>query len=582
MTTPGLTYPSGQLTPHGWWHLINGTRPTMRLRAHDGSIDFYLLGPYAPPYHDPMTPEAVVATSLKGLIPPWQDITQKGAVQDGVTYIDSLYDPTEVELVVECMARDPKRLRQVVRDLIGSLDAKKPAELAFSTPELGWWWAPVRWRGGSSVADPLANQARTRQRLSLRLTADDAFWRSYDDVSSTGFSYEAMTDTFTYSTSFNQNWMGANWPLSYNPSLAGDFASSRDAGYVFSNGSQACWFDQPGTVTSTRSVVIGPYRTFNTVTDNQVVNIVLGSMPEMAIPESAYNDIWARMGRSGDAWNGNGIRARFGPGYVRLSRFNNFVETPLADRGLVLPPMPGDKFTLLCGTEGNPRFYTLQRNGLDILTHQERATASVMNSSHRGIGFGMQAAAALITQATPASVRKVSAGDNNAVSRNGFLACTNIGDQPMYRDYTLFGPGIFRIGDGPGTDEYVEFGPLLPNQVAFLRSDPRSRTPLVVDLTSTPPTPQELNFFQKAIKQFTGSAANGNAFLQQIQSAFGILPPQGPMYSLLKGRFSTRAAIPPKSQGRPAQPYYVKVEIDNGTGASRVISSGTPLRRWPL
>lgn len=578
-----VTYPAGQLTPHGWWHLVNGTRPTMRLRSYDGTVDFYLLGPYAPPFHDPTMPEAVVLRSLKGLIPPWQDITQKGATQDGVTYVDSLYDPTEVELVVDCIARDPKRLRQVVRDLIGSLDAKKPAELAFFTPELGWWWSPVRWRGGGAV-DALSNQAGLRQRLSLKLTADDSFWRSYDDVSSTGFAYEAMTDTFTYVTGFNQSWMGANWPLRYDPSGAGwSPGLSQAAGYVSTNGSQAFWTDQAGVGTQTRSVVIGPHKTFTTVTDNQVVNIVLGSLPEGSWPESAYNDIWARMGRNADnTWNGNGLRARFGPGYVRISRFNNYVETPLVDRIIVLPPFPGDKFTFLAGVEGNPRLYVLQRNGFDILTHQENGTASVMNSSHRGIGFGMQASAALLTQATPASVRKISGGDNSTVSRDGFLACTNIGDQPMYRDYTLFGPGVFRIGDGPGTDEYVEFGPLLPNQVAFLRSDPRARTPLVVDLTSTPPTPQELNIFQSTLQQFIGSAANESAFLRQIQSAFGIVPPQGPMYSLLNGRFSSRSAIPPKSASKPATPFFVKVEIDDGNGASRIISSGTPLRRWPL
>ena len=90
---PDIVYPAGELTPHGWWHLTNGTRPTMRLRAYDGSVDFYLLGPYAPPFHDPTMPEAVALKSLKGLIPPWQHITQKGATQDGITHVDALLDP---------------------------------------------------------------------------------------------------------------------------------------------------------------------------------------------------------------------------------------------------------------------------------------------------------------------------------------------------------------------------------------------------------------------------------------------------------------------------------------------------------
>jgi hypothetical protein len=152
----------------------------------------------------------------------------------------------------------------------------------------------------------------------------------------------------------------------------------------------------------------------------------------------------------------------------------------------------------------------------------------------------------------------------------------------MYRDYTLFGPGVFRIHDGPDSDEFIEFGPLLDNQVAFLRSDPRSSTPLVLDLTTTPPTPQQLTKFQAALKKRLGSRADTSAYYQQIESRWGIVPPQGPFYSLLNGRFSDASAIPPKPAGRPADPYYIRVDIDDANANSRIISAGTPLRRWPL
>ncbi|HSA41291.1 MAG TPA: hypothetical protein P5061_11790, partial [Mycobacterium sp.] len=148
---------------------------------------------------------------------------------------------------------------------------------------------------------------------------------------------------------------------------------------------------------------------------------------------------------------------------------------------------------------------------------------------------------------------------------------------------TVFGPGLFRIYDGPGSSDFVEFGPLLPNQVAFLRTDPRTHTTLVQDLTTVAPTPQELNIFQAAINQLlTFAGADTNAFLQQFQSAFGIRTAQGPMYSLLKGRFSDNSAIRAKSPGRPAHPYFVRVDIDDGDANSKIISAGTPLRRYPL
>ena len=164
------------------------------------------------------------------------------------------------------------------------------------------------------------------------------------------------------------------------------------------------------------------------------------------------------------------------------------------------------------------------------------------------------AAAALISQATPGSIRKISAGDNATVSQEGYVTRVNVGDQPMYDSYTLFGPGLFKMWLGPeaGADEYVEFGPLLPNQVAFIDTDPRRR--VVQDLTSVPPTPQELNVFQDAINKLLDFAGGSEVpLIRAWKSAFGILPPQGNFFSLLSGRFSDAAAIPAKSPGAAPQ-----------------------------
>jgi hypothetical protein len=194
----------------------------------------------------------------------------------------------------------------------------------------------------------------------------------------------------------------------------------------------------------------------------------------------------------------------------------------------------------------------------------------------------MRAGSGASAQAQPAWIRKVSAGDNGTASAVGFLARTNIGDQPMYDDYTVFGPGTFRFADGPGSADMVEFGPLLPNQIAFIRTDPRKRS--VQDLTVVPPSPQELTTFQEALQKFISFATGNNIppLLQAIQSLFGIRPPQGNMYSLLSGRFSDAAAIPPKSPGNAATPYYVRVEIVGGNADTKIIASGVPQRRWPL
>lgn len=571
--TPTKRYPGGPITPHGAYHLMHDKIPQVSLLAHDGSIVFNLMGGLA--INDRHThPERVEIVDIKGLIPPWRTIDQKGATQDGTTFVDALYDPTEITLKVRCRGRNNEYLREVVRDLIASLDAKQESELAWTTHALGRWWAPVRLN--KTIDESLFRIAGRTYEFDIRLRVDNAFWQSYPDIATFGFAFEAFTDTFNYTGTPSPTGasLGANWPIRYD---------EPGGGYVWANGSQAVWIDDPDDwlLTQTREAVIGPYKNFNTDTDNQVVNMVFGSFQEWSFPEGAANDVWARMGRtSNGSWNGNGIRLRIENNIVKLSRFNNFSQTVMAARPILIPPIPGEKFSLIAGFDGSPRTFRVQRNGSELMTHVEAGTGSVINSSHRGLGFGMQAGAALITQATPANIRKISGGDSSGAAQSGFLKRVNVGDQDYWDRYTCFGPGIFRFGNGPGSTDMVEFGPLLPNQIMQIRTDPRKYG--VRDLTVIPASPQELNIFQQALKDFVSFATGNNVppLLQSIESAFGIAPPQGNPYSLLKGRFSR--PIPARSPGEPVQPHYVKVEIDDGNASSMVIASGTPLRRYPL
>jgi hypothetical protein len=82
---------------------------------------------------------------------------------------------------------------------------------------------------------------------------------------------------------------------------------------------------------------------------------------------------------------------------------------------------------------------------------------------------------ALVTQGSPADIRKVSAGDSSETTQSGFLRCINIGDIDRWDEYTLVGPGTFQIAAAPGSTDMVEFGPLLPNQVVQLRTDTAGR-----------------------------------------------------------------------------------------------------------
>lgn len=543
------------------------------LEAHDGSIVFDLMG--GRNIVDRRAPEAVhmAKDGISGLVPPWRTITQKGGSQDGATFIDALYDPCEVTLDLIVKGRDAAHCRVVTRDLLASIDAKRKSKLHMWTQQQGHWWSDVRWfktlPGTLSPSSP-------SQVLKLPLLADDAFWRTAPSVDSFVFSYAKLSDSFEYvSGSAVATMLGTSWPLRYEGT----------GGYIATRDNAARWVDYAAALTQNRSVVVGPYKGFSTATDNQVVTIKTGGASEPALPESAYNDLWVRMGRNANGtWNGYGVRCRIGWGYIEIARFNNFVRTVLATQTLWVPPsLTGDEWRFVAGTDANPRMFTLYRNGFDAFHHLEAGTGSALGATYRGVGFGMQASAALVTQATPAPVKRFSAGDNVEVDQAGYLRRCNPGDQPMHDTYTVFGPGTFRFWLGPdaGADDYVEFGPLLPNQVVHINADPRKRS--VRDLSSVPATAAEMDEWSKALSGFLDFVGAGTApLIESIKSQWGITPPQGNLYSLLKGRWSDKSAIPARSPGGPLREHVVKVSIEKGTASSKIIASGTPLLRYPL
>lgn len=162
---------------------------------------------------------------------------------------------------------------------------------------------------------------------------------------------------------------------------------------------------------------------------------------------------------------------------------------------------------------------------------------------------------------------------------SGFLERYNVGDQTMWDEYTCTGPGTFYFAAKPGSSDMVKFGPLLANQVMMVRTDPGKRS--VVDLTAIPPSPQDLTIWQELLQLFLTFISFGPIppLFQTIESLFGIRPPQGNPYSLLKGRFA--GGVPPKPAGAPARPYHVAVKIEGGTASSGILAGGIPLRRFP-
>lgn len=558
---PSYRYPTTPITPHGGHSLLKGRVPHVTLRSYDNSIVFNLMGPLSIP--DRTQPERVEVTGIKGLTAPWKTIDQKGATQDGISFVDALYDPIEIELDVTCVGRDPAHLRQVVSHLVAALDVKQEAELSWFTPEMGRWFTKVRWLRPDAQTAVTGIKNKT-QKMVLRLRADTGFWQNYPSVDSFQFDYSSDVDDFDYTTADGDDITG--WNLAY---------TGAGTGHLYTDGDQAITsFSGVKTVVAQRSGYVCSR-------DNMVVGIEIGTSANGWPTPDTYIDIWARMNNSGTPGL-DGIRCRIGIWTLKISRFVNGVETVLREYqpfvwwwgywAIPINPMPGEKWAFIVGTESDPRTYQVMRNGAVMLTVVEGGTDSLVDSSHRRAGFGV---ASISATNRAEGVRKWTVGSSATTAQSGYLELFNVGDQPAWPRFTCIGPGTFYIGNGPGSTEFVKFGPLLPNQIMQIRTDPRKRG--VVDLSAVPLSQQKYAEWAKARDDYYSFLSVGA--LPPNDSAFGVLPPQGNPYQLMSGRFSV--PIPARSPAAPTYSSHIACRIDNGNANSQIIGICTPYRRLP-
>lgn len=587
---PSITkrYPPGPITPRGSYHLLAGDKPLVAYRSWDDRVVFNLMGALA--FWDPTIPESVRLIDLKGLIPPWQSIEQKGATQDGTTFVTSLYDPLEIDLTVELKGRDPAYTRELVRDWIAAWDAKKPGCLSWYTHELGYWWANVRW--AKTPVDKFLGGDFTRQRFGWVARCEDAFWRSFDTTDVFAFSYLSAIDRFTVDTETDQD-LGDDWTIAY---------TGAGTGYLYSDGTQA-----------TSTLLNGKYgvaqRTgFVTATDEQIITITIGPIDPWPAAVNTFLDIWARMPNEGVTPGQTGVRLRIGyrghnvPGswkragytyykpFVELAHYVDGSKTVLASKEVSVPWLPGDQISLAVGGYNGKLYSYYVQRGTNRSTKTKNVTwsnvltvvrnaadGSSVGAGYRGAGFGMEADGVTL----PPSIKCWTAGDSSAAEESGYVHLTNVGDQDMWPYYILVGPGIFAIGDGPNATQAVTYGPLETNQMVLINTDPRKYG--VTDLTSMPPpgtpaTSQYLSALSAAMARYNSFLSNSN-FPSPALSAFGTPFPQGNPYSLLRGRFSR--PIPAKQPGLVAEQVSIAVAVESGAPTTAILAGGTPLRRWP-
>lgn len=160
-----------------------------------------------------------------------------------------------------------------------------------------------------------------------------------------------------------------------------------------------------------------------------------------------------------------------------------------------------------------------------------------------------------------------------------FLQLPNFGEEDAWPTLLFYGPGTFKFASGPGSTTMVTFGPLLEGQTVMMPTLPRLNN--LVDLTAG--IPQSLSVEQQTIEAIINWVTNNNVppVLQQFESLFGILPPQGSLWSLLNGRYTN--PIPGVAQPEFATMSEIAVSITGtgGSAASRIVARIDPMRRWP-
>lgn len=162
-------------------------------------------------------------------------------------------------------------------------------------------------------------------------------------------------------------------------------------------------------------------------------------------------------------------------------------------------------------------------------------------------------------------------------SGSGFLPLTNIGTEDAWPTILFYGPGTFRFAAGPGLSTMITFGPLAAGQIVLMRTLPRLR--VLTDLTNAPS--QVLTPPQQLLSQIINFVTNNNVppLLAWFESQFGILPQQGPLPSLLSGRYTV--AFPGVEQPNRAQQQYLAVSISGGNADSKIVARIDPQRGWP-
>ena len=537
----------------------------------DGSI-FYLAGPLAPVAG---AQDGLVLQKHMGLMSPFKLLSLEGARQDGSTWTDTVYDSGDIMLSLEATGTSPQNMRNVIRQWISAWEPNvgnpgfpsQLGKLSVFTPDLGEWWANVRMAKNISDIFDKDYTYSGKQKFTWECHNGDAFWYSVDSVSSFSMAYDSAAYGF-YSQADMSLLDSSKWTTTVSPSANGSVGISHGG---------AQFIPANGTVGPTEyiSVFVDQAATDNVVVSVTLSGATLANLFSPLDPGAGF-DLWA----CNDGTFANGVRLRCGWAFFRLSIFVNGVETVLAEDLTWLQPFWSETYTLIVGTEENTEQIIAQRNGFNIMNVTWAGRQK--GTGFRKWGFGGHTSQVPVSNycVVAPPIGAFYASDNATVTQSGTVPLTNMGDIEGWPRYLCYGPGTFQFGNGPGSKDMITLGPLEQEQVVLVTTEPRLRS--VVDITPGIPTNNQLGIWKTLMNDLISFANNHNIppLLTQFESFFGIVPPQGVLYSLLSGRFTN--PVPAQPYGVPLNTYTIPVTITNGGPTSKIVAALTPRRRWPL
>ena len=393
-------FPPGKITKYGITLLKEGIEPLITYTSPDGEIAFYLNGGLAP--WPGVTEGVVLQDGIQGMHAIFEHLDHKGARQDGASWRDTVCEPAEMTMKVTITAINPESFRRIMRKWFAAWDPEKAGRLNWVTPDGEWWCHPRFHRPPPEKLDRAFSRT-CQQTFTWVIRNDAAFWQSYDSVSQFLLSFETAFDDFNRD---DEGTLGPNWAQFYTGPGGGvcETEDTRDGH------GRARWSanDPDTTFTGRKAVIAGPFKDYSSSSDDQVISFTVNNTPEFTVGTGAANSAWGRMGRNPDgSWDGNGVRATVGWGFCEIAVYVDFERVDLDRSFALVPPLAGEEFIFQLGRPEDERKFRLIRHGTVIVDLTDEADLSLMGADYRGVGFGLQAGGAILTQATPAQVRRV-------------------------------------------------------------------------------------------------------------------------------------------------------------------------------